>query len=152
MFPEADMPGVDLVLPDFTYLRENADRVEAAFLTHAHEDHAGGLAFLLRDISFPIYGSPLSLGLARNRIEEAGCSGRTEMIPVQDGERRMIGPFDCEFIPVTHSVPARLRHRVPHARRARSCTAATSRSTSRRSTVAAPTSSLSARSPSARAA
>src|SRR5215217_8852795 len=56
-------------------------------------------------ISFPIYGSPLSLGLARNRIEEAGMLGRTEMIPVHDGERRMIGPFDCEFIPVTHSVP-----------------------------------------------
>jgi ribonuclease J len=105
MFPESDMPGVDLVLPDFTYLRENADRVEAAFLTHAHEDHAGGLAFLLRDISFPIYGSSLSLGLARNRIEEAGMLGRTELIPVHDGERRMIGPFDCEFIPVTHSVP-----------------------------------------------
>ena len=105
MFPDADMPGVDLVLPDFTYLRENADRVEGVFLTHAHEDHAGGLAFLLRDVSVPIYGSPLSLGLARNRIEEAGMLGRTELIPVHDGERRMIGPFDCEFIPVTHSVP-----------------------------------------------
>ena len=105
MFPESDMPGIDLVLPDFTYLRENADRVDAAFLTHAHEDHAGGLAFLLRDVSMPIYGSPLSLGLARNRIEEAGMLGRTELIPVHDGERRQIGPFDCEFIPVTHSVP-----------------------------------------------
>jgi ribonuclease J len=99
------MPGVDLVLPDFTYLRDNADRVEAVFLTHAHEDHAGGLAYLLRDVSLPIYGSPLSLGLARNRIEEAGMLGRTELIPVYDGERRHIGPFDCEFIPVTHSVP-----------------------------------------------
>ena len=86
MFPEAAMPGIDLVLPDFTYLRENADRVEAAFLTHAHEDHAGGLAFLLRDVSMPIYGSPLSLGLARNRIEEAGMLGRTELIPVHDGD------------------------------------------------------------------
>jgi ribonuclease J len=75
------------------------------FLTHGHEDHAGGLAFLLRDLEFPIYGSPLSLGLARNRIEEAGMLGRTELIPVHDGERRQIGPFDCEFIPVTHSVP-----------------------------------------------
>jgi len=106
MFPEADMPGVDLVLPDFTYLRENADRVEAAFLTHAHEDHAGGLAFLLRDVPMPIYGSLLSLGLARSRIEEAGMLGHTELIPVHDGERRWIGPFDCEFIPVTHSVPS----------------------------------------------
>ena len=105
MFPDPDMPGVDLVLPDFTYLRENADRVEGVFLTHAHEDHAGGLAFLLRDVEVPIYGSPLSLGLAKNRIEEAGLLDRTELIPVHDGERRSIGPFDCEFIPVTHSVP-----------------------------------------------
>ncbi len=105
MFPDADMPGVDLVLPDFTYLRENAERVEGVLLTHAHEDHAGGLAFLLRDIEVPIYGSQLSLALARNRIEEAGMLGRTEMIPVRDGERRMIGSFDCQFIPVTHSVP-----------------------------------------------
>ena len=105
MFPDADMPGIDLVLPDFTYLRDNAERVEAVLLTHAHEDHAGGLAYLLRDVPVPIYGSPLSLGLARNRIEEAGMMGRTELIPVHDGERRSIGPFDCEFIPVTHSVP-----------------------------------------------
>jgi ribonuclease J len=60
---------------------------------------------MLRDVQCPIYGSPLSLGLARNRIEEAGMLGRTDLIPVHDGERRMIGPFDCEFIPVTHSVP-----------------------------------------------
>ena len=105
MFPDADMPGVDLVLPDFTYLHDNADRVEGVFLTHAHEDHAGGLAFLLRDIEVPIYGSQLSLALARNRIEEAGMLGRTELIPVHDGERRRIGTFDCQFIPVTHSVP-----------------------------------------------
>jgi len=105
MFPDADMPGIDLVLPDFTYLRENAERVEAVLLTHAHEDHAGGLAFLLRDISVPIYGSELSLALARNRIDEAGMLGRTELIPVADGERRRIGPIECQFVPVTHSVP-----------------------------------------------
>lgn len=105
MFPDADMPGVDLVLPDFTYLRENAHRVEAALVTHGHEDHTGGLAFLLREMSFPIYGSELSLGLARNRIEEAGMLDRTQLISVADGERRRIGPFDVEFIPVTHSVP-----------------------------------------------
>jgi ribonuclease J len=105
MFPDVDMPGVDLVLPDFTYLRENAGRVEGVVLTHAHEDHAGGLAYLLRDVTCPIYGSPLSLGLARNRIEEAGMLDRTELVPVADGERRPIGPFDVEFIPVTHSVP-----------------------------------------------
>lgn len=105
MFPDAEMPGIDLVLPDFTYLRENADRVEGCIITHGHEDHCGGLSFLLRELSFPIYGSELSLGFARSRIEEAGLLDRATLIPVRDGERRMIGPFDVEFIPVTHSVP-----------------------------------------------
>jgi ribonuclease J len=106
MFPGAEMPGVDLVLPDFTYLKENADRLEGVVLTHGHEDHAGGLAFLLSEVGpVPIYGSALSLGLARGRMEEAGVLGQTQLIPVEDGERRKIGPFECEFIPVTHSVP-----------------------------------------------
>ncbi|HZA79118.1 MAG TPA: ribonuclease J [Acidimicrobiales bacterium] len=105
MFPELDMLGVDLVLPDFTYLRANADRVDGAIITHGHEDHMGGLSYLLREMSFPIYGSELTLGLARNRIEEAGLLERTELVPVFDGERRRIGPCDVEFIPVTHSVP-----------------------------------------------
>ena len=105
MFPDPDMPGVDLVLPDFSYLRENADRVDGIVLTHGHEDHTGGLAFLLRDLAVPIYGSELTSGLARNRIDEAGLLERTELIAVADGERRRIGPCDVEFIPVTHSVP-----------------------------------------------
>ncbi len=105
MFPNTDMPGIDLVLPDFTYLRENADRVEGCIITHGHEDHCGGLSFLLRELRFPIYGSALTLALARSRIEEAGLLGRTELHTVRDGERRRIGPFDVEFIPVTHSVP-----------------------------------------------
>ncbi|HVV35848.1 MAG TPA: ribonuclease J [Acidimicrobiales bacterium] len=106
MFPSLDMPGVDLVLPDFTFLRENADRVEACVLTHGHEDHVGALHFLLRDLSFPLYGSALTLGLARNRIDEAGLTKRTDFRPVNsDGDRVQIGPFDVEFIPVTHSVP-----------------------------------------------
>lgn len=105
MFPDVEMPGVDLVLPDFTWLRDNAERVEACVLTHGHEDHVGALSYLLRDLSFPIYGSALTLGLARNRIEEAGLLGATNLIEVHDGERRSIGPFDVEFIPVAHSVP-----------------------------------------------
>jgi ribonuclease J len=105
MFPDPDMPGVDLVLPDFSYLRENADRVDGVVLTHGHEDHTGGLAFLLREMSLPIYGSELSLGLARNRIDEAGLSKSATYVAVSDGERRRIGPCDVEFIPVTHSVP-----------------------------------------------
>ncbi|MET0145796.1 MAG: ribonuclease J [Ilumatobacteraceae bacterium] len=105
MFPGPDMHGIDLVLPDFTYLRENAARIEALVATHGHEDHVGGIQFLLREVSFPIYGSALTLGLARNRIEEAGLLGRTTLNAVADGSRLMIGPFDVEFIPVTHSVP-----------------------------------------------
>ncbi len=105
MFPTEDMPGVDLVLPDFHFLRQNADRVEGCIVTHGHEDHTGGLSFLLRELSFPIFGSELTLGLARNRIEEAGLLERTQLVPVGDRERRRIGPFDVEFIPVTHSVP-----------------------------------------------
>jgi ribonuclease J len=105
MFPDLDMLGVDLVLPDFSYLYDNADRVEGAILTHGHEDHTGGLSFLLRDISFPLYGSELTLGFAKNRIEEAGLLDRTSFNVVRDGERRGIGPFDVEFIPATHSVP-----------------------------------------------
>jgi ribonuclease J len=105
MFPELDMLGVDLVLPDFTFLRENAARVDGAIITHGHEDHMGGLSYLLREMSFPIYASELTLGLARNRIDEAGLLDQTELVPVFDGERRRIGPCDVEFIPVTHSVP-----------------------------------------------
>ncbi len=114
MFPDADMHGIDLVLPDFTYLRDNAERIDALVATHGHEDHVGGIQFLLRDGDgighrlprpLPIYGAALTLGLARNRIEEAGLLGRTEMIPVADGAIVDIGPFRVEFVPVTHSVP-----------------------------------------------
>src|SRR5215217_7876981 len=90
MFPDADMLGIDLVLPDFTYLRDNADRIEGCIATHGHEDHVGALSFLLRELSFPVYGSELTLGLARNRIEEAGLLDRTELVPVRE-----IGRASC---------------------------------------------------------
>ena len=105
MFPDVEMPGIDLVLPDFTYLHENADRIEGAILTHGHEDHVGALSYLLRDLRFPLYGSALTLAFARGRIEESGLTGHTSFNVVRDNERRRIGPFDVEFIPVTHSVP-----------------------------------------------
>src|SRR5215216_4215892 len=105
MFPGPDLHGIDLVLPDFTYLRDNAARIDGLVATHGHEDHVGGIQFLLRDVSVPIYGSALTLGLARNRIEEAGLLARTTLNAVDDGARIRIGAFDVEFIPVTHSVP-----------------------------------------------
>ena len=105
MFPDTDMLGVDLVLPDFTWLIERADDIVGCVLTHGHEDHIGGLSYLLRDARFPIFGTELTLGLAKGRIEEAGLLQRTELITVADGDRWEIGPFDVEFIPATHSVP-----------------------------------------------
>jgi ribonuclease J len=105
MFPDQDMPGIDLVLPEFTYLRERADRVDGIVLTHGHEDHTGGLAYLLRDLKAPIYGTELTVGLARHRVEEAGLANRTKFVVVKDGQRLSVGPCDVEFIPTTHSVP-----------------------------------------------
>ena len=81
MFPDADMPGVDLVLPEFTYLRDHADQVDGIVLTHGHEDHTGGLAYLLRDLQVTIYGSELTVGLARHRVEEVGLGHRADSSP-----------------------------------------------------------------------
>jgi ribonuclease J len=108
MFPDSDMPGVDLVLPDFSYLRQNADRVDGIVLTHGHEDHVGGLSFLLREVDIPVahvYGSALTLAFSRGRLEEAGLLGRVEFHPMPDGAIQQVGPFDVEFIPVAHSTP-----------------------------------------------
>jgi ribonuclease J len=105
MFPDDDMAGVDLVLPDFTYLRDNAHRVEGVVATHGHEDHIGALSFLLQEMPLTIVGSPLTIGLARNRIEERGVIDRAKFIEVSDNDRISVGPFDMEFFPVTHSVP-----------------------------------------------
>ena len=76
MFPEADMPGVDLVFPDLTYLRENRDKIKGIIITHAHEDHVGGLAFFLRQINVPIYGTEINpLRFAKGRLREYGVLG-----------------------------------------------------------------------------
>ena len=114
MFPGPDLHGIDLVLPDFTYLRENAERIEALVATHGHEDHVGGIPFLLREISFPIYGSAVTLGLARNRIEEAGLLGRTALHVVADGERRRIGSVRRRVHPRHPQRAPRARHRRAH--------------------------------------
>jgi ribonuclease J len=108
MFPDDLHPGVDSILPDLSYLRERADSIIGCITTHGHEDHIGALAHILPHASFPIHGSAFTLGMLRSRLEEAGVADRAELIPLADGERRQIGPFDCEFIPVTHSVPGGL--------------------------------------------
>jgi ribonuclease J len=108
LFPDEDMPGADFVLPDLEYLRDRADRIVGCICTHGHEDHIGALSHALDWLSFPVYASPFTLGLIRHRLEERGAIDRTTLMPIGDHDRLRIGSFDCEFIPVTHSVPSGL--------------------------------------------
>ncbi len=108
LFPDEDMPGADFVLPDLEYLRDRADRIVGCICTHGHEDHIGALSHALQWLSFPVYASPFTLGLVRNRLEEQGLIERASLNPIGDHDRIRVGSFDCEFIPVTHSVPSGL--------------------------------------------
>ncbi|NLL88847.1 MAG: ribonuclease J [Firmicutes bacterium] len=105
MFPEDDMPGVDLVIPDTTYLLENASRIKAVVLTHGHEDHIGGVPFLLKQFNIPVYGTKLTLGLLRLKLMEQGLERTTALHEIKAGDRVAIGSFDVEFIHVNHSIP-----------------------------------------------
>lgn len=103
MFPEEDMLGVDLVFPDWSWLLKRADDVDFVLLTHGHEDHIGALAYFLRDIDVPVYGTRLSLEIARGRIEEMGI--KPQLHPIEQLEWRKHGPFNFKLIPVSHSIP-----------------------------------------------
>ncbi len=105
MFPRDELLGIDLILPDFSFLRERADQLEAVLLTHGHEDHVGALPFLLREINVPVYGTRLTLGLAKNKLEEHGLAGSADLREVSEDEPVDIGPFHCDFISVAHSIP-----------------------------------------------
>jgi ribonuclease J len=102
-FPNDEMLGVDLVLPDFTYVTERRDRCDGVILTHGHEDHVGALSWLLKDVSVPVYGTPLTLGIARRRLDESGV--KADLIPISAPGECKIGPFDCRFLAVSHSIP-----------------------------------------------
>ncbi len=105
-FPSADMPGIDLVLPDFDYIRSNADRVEAIVLTHGHEDHIGALPYLLREIrDVPVYGTAFTLELLKGKLEEHKVEDRCELHLAVPGEGATAGPFVMRFLRVTHSIP-----------------------------------------------
>lgn len=104
MFPEDEMLGIDLVLPDFTYLKENRDKIEAIILTHGHEDHIGALPYVLRDINVPIYGTKLTLGLVQVKLEEYGLND-VDMREIDTKKQLSIGPFKLEFARVCHSIP-----------------------------------------------
>jgi ribonuclease J len=106
-FPRDEHLGVDLILPDFGYLAERKDRVRAVILTHAHEDHVGSLAYLLRDVPVPdVWGTRLTLGLAQSRLDEHGLLNSVELREARpEGDPVEIGPFRVSFIRVAHSVP-----------------------------------------------
>jgi ribonuclease J len=106
-FPHAEMPGVDLVLPDFEYVRQRLADVEAVVLTHGHEDHIGALPYLLREVErpLPVYGTPFTLALLEGKLEEHEIRDRAVFQQVVPGEAAIAGPFSMRFLRVTHSIP-----------------------------------------------
>jgi len=105
MFPEDNMLGIDIVIPDFSYLRANRDRVRALIVTHGHEDHIGAIPFLLREFQIPIYATALTLALIRAKLQEHGLLERSRLIQMAPRESCEVGPFTVEFIQVCHSIP-----------------------------------------------
>jgi ribonuclease J len=103
MFPESELLGVDLVIPDITYLKQNRAQVRAIVLTHGHEDHIGALPYILKDLNVPVYGTRFTLALVKKRLDEAGLLESTTLREVLPGRMVEIGPFEVEFISVTHS-------------------------------------------------
>jgi ribonuclease J len=104
MFPEDHMLGIDIVIPDFGYLRERRHKVAAVVLTHGHEDHLGAVPFLLQEIPVPVYGTPLTLALLREKLKEHGLLADMELREIVPGEPLTLGPFEFEFIRVCHSI------------------------------------------------
>ncbi|MSV35455.1 MAG: ribonuclease J [Bryobacterales bacterium] len=106
MFPDAELLGVDIVTPDFSYLEENSDKVRGLILTHGHEDHIGGIPFLLAQVDMPVYGTAFTLALVERRLEEHQMLGKVRLNTVNPGGKLTLGPFAIEFIHVTHSIVA----------------------------------------------
>ena len=104
MFPEDYMLGIDIVIPDITYLRKNKEKVKAFIITHGHEDHTGALPFVLRELKAPVYGTPLTIGLIKEKLEEFKLDRETEFKTVKPRDKVSVGPFEIEFIRVSHSI------------------------------------------------
>ena len=104
MFPEDDMLGIDLVIPDITYLIDNKDKVKAIFLTHGHEDHIGALPYVMKQLEVPVYGTALTLGILQGRLRENGVSDEN-LVTIKPGDKIGAGAFNLEFIRVNHSIP-----------------------------------------------
>src|SRR5512135_503631 len=104
MFPDAELLGVDIVTPDFTYLEENREHVRGLLLTHGHEDHIGAVPFLLAQLNIPVYGTAFTLGLVERRLEEHELLKDAKLNRIKAGQKIELGPFQVEFIHVTHSI------------------------------------------------
>jgi len=105
MFPDNDMLGVDYIIPDFNYLRQNAGRVEGIIITHGHEDHIGAIQHLMAEIQAPVYATPLTRGLIEGKLARNGMANRVNLIKIEAGEKIQIGPFQVETFHVCHSIP-----------------------------------------------
>ncbi|MDX6291120.1 MAG: ribonuclease [Kribbellaceae bacterium] len=104
LFPEEHQPGVDVILPDFSWIRERLDKIDAIVLTHGHEDHIGGVPYLLKErADIPVVGSKLTLAFLAAKLQEHRI--KPKEIEVKEGDRRRLGPFECEFLAVNHSIP-----------------------------------------------
>lgn len=103
-FPEDEMLGIDVVIPDITYLLKNKEKIKGLVLTHGHEDHIGAIPYLLKKIKMPIYGTPLTIGLLMNKLKEHNL-GKVDLKEIKAGQKVKLGKMECEWIRVNHSIP-----------------------------------------------
>lgn len=111
-FPDDEMLGVDLVIPDFSYLEKNADKIRGLVITHGHEDHVGSIPYFLRKVNVPIYGTPLTLGIVEHKLSEASILDIADLRPIKGGDRFKLGIFAVEAISVTHSIADALAYAI----------------------------------------
>lgn len=104
-FPGDELPGVDLVIPDFTYIEKNADKIRGLIITHGHEDHIGGIPYLLKKVNIPIYATKLTIGLIKGKLAEHGLLQSTKLVEINPRDNITLGSFNIELIHVNHSIP-----------------------------------------------
>ena len=104
-FPDSEMPGVDIVIPDFSYVEKNQEKLRGVVLTHGHEDHIGGLPYFLKKFNVPVYGTRLTLGLVEGKLKEHGLLGTVKLNVVTPRQTVKLGCMAVEFIRVNHSIP-----------------------------------------------